>query len=86
LLSVDFLKVKVLYEGYLEMVRRELDLVKRKKGALDGLFDADKISQSTYDCLNKDLTEDMARIEADQKTLAERTTSRANELEKQSQP
>jgi len=105
MLSVDFLKVKVLYEGYLifyghlgwgcyktnswksylELVRRELDLGKRKKGALDGLFDAGKISQSTYDCLNKDLTEAMARIEADQKTLAERMTTRANELEKQVQ-
>jgi len=67
------------------MVRRELDLVKRKKGALDGLFDAGKISPSTYDSLITDLTEAVARIEADQKTLAERMTSRANELERQIQ-
>jgi len=73
------------WKSYLGTVRRELDLVKRKKGALDGLFDAGKISQSTYDRLNEDLTEAMARIEADQKTLVERMTSRVNELEKQSQ-
>jgi len=64
-------------------VRRELDLVRKKKQALDGLFGADRISESTYDYLNKDLAEAVTKIENDQKTFADRMTSRATQLEGQ---
>lgn len=66
-----------------ETVRRELDLVRKKKQALDGLLNKDRISQPTYNYLNKDLTEAITRIENDQKTFADRITSRATQLEGQ---
>ena len=66
-----------------ETVSNELELVKRKKQALDGLFNTGRISQSTYDYLNKDITESLRAIEERQKDLMEKMTTRATELEKQ---
>jgi len=66
-----------------EAVRRELDLVNRKKEALDGLFDSGRISQWTYEFLGKDLTEAVGKTETEQKVFADRMTSRAAELEEQ---
>ena len=47
------------------------------------MFNAGKISQSTFDYLNKDLAEAITEIESEQKKLADRITSRANDLERQ---
>jgi len=66
-----------------ETVSNELELVKRKKQALDGLFNTGRISQSTYDYLNKDITEALKAIEQDFKALMEKMTTRATEIEKQ---
>ena len=72
-----------LWKYSLEVVSRELELVKKKKQALDNLFNTDKISQSTYDYINKDLTDAITETETHQKTLADKITARANELENQ---
>jgi len=66
-----------------ETVSNELELVKRKKQALDSLFNTGRISQSTYDYLNKDITEALKAIEQNFKALTEKITTRATELEKQ---
>jgi len=66
-----------------ETVSNELELVRRKKQALDGLFNTGRISQSTYDYLNKDITEALRAIEQNFKALMEKMTNRATELEKQ---
>lgn len=66
-----------------EKVSRELELAKKKKQALDDLFNTGKISQSTYDDLNKSLTEGIAEIEARHKILAEKMTAKIAELEQQ---
>lgn len=72
-----------LWKYSLEVTNRELELVKKKKQALDNLFTMSKISQTTYDYLNKDLTEAITEVETHQKTLADKITARANELENQ---
>ena len=66
-----------------ELVSRELDLAKKKKKALDDLYAAGKISQSTYEYIEKDLTEVIIDLEAHLKTLIDRMKTRAEELEKQ---
>jgi len=62
---------------------RDLDLTKKKKQTLDELFASQKISQSTYDHLEKKLTEETTIIEAKLKELSDSMTARAKELEKQ---
>jgi len=66
-----------------EKVSRELELAKKKKQALDNLFNTGKISQLTYEDLNKSLTEAVAEIEARQKALAGNMTAKITELEQQ---
>ncbi len=66
-----------------EKVSRELELAKKKKQALDDLFNTGKISQSTYDDLNKSLTEGIAEIEVRHKALAEKMTAKITDLEQQ---
>lgn len=66
-----------------DVLRRELELVKKKKEALDSLFNAGRISRSTFDYLNKDLAEAITGVEGDQKKLTGKMASRANELDSQ---
>jgi len=66
-----------------EKVSRELELAKKKKQALDNLFSTGKISQSTYEDMNKSLTEAIAEIEIRHKALAEKMTVKITELESQ---
>ncbi|UCE16146.1 MAG: CdvA-like protein [Candidatus Bathyarchaeota archaeon] len=66
-----------------EKVSRELELAKKKKQALDDLFSTGKISQSTYDDLNENLTEAIVAIEVRHKTLAEKMTAKITELDQQ---
>lgn len=67
----------------IEIARRELEVTRKKKQALDELLNAGKISQPTYDDLDKGFTEAIAKLEADQKTLADKNTARSTELEDQ---
>lgn len=75
----------VLWKDAFEKINSELDLTKRKKQVLDDLLNTGRISQSTYDRLCKDLSEDLTQIELRRKTLAEKMTSKLNELEEQLQ-
>lgn len=68
-----------------ERINEELELVKKKKQALDGLFDASRISESTYECYNKELTNTIAEIEERHKTVLDKMNSKAEELEQQIQ-
>jgi len=68
-----------------EKVSRELELAKKKKQALDDLFNTGKISQPTYDDMNKGLSEAIAEIEARQKVIAEKMAAKITELEHQIQ-
>jgi hypothetical protein len=73
----------IIWKDSFERVNAELDRTKRKKQALDGLYNGGRISQFAYECLNKDLTEEIEETEARRKALAEKMTSKINELEEQ---
>jgi hypothetical protein len=66
-----------------EKINNELNLAKRKQNALEELHANGKISQLTYENLNRALTAEIEQIEARRKALAEKMTSKLNELEKQ---
>jgi len=65
------------------LVTRELDLAKKKKQALDNLLASDRISRSTYDYLEAELTEAMTDLESHIKTLTDKMNARAQDLESQ---
>ena len=60
-----------------------MELARKKKQALDDLFDSGKISASTYESLDKELTGIIFEIEARQKDLATKMTSKIADLENQ---
>jgi polyhydroxyalkanoate synthesis regulator phasin len=68
-----------------EIVSQELDLTKRKKQALDDLLASARISQPTYEHLEKGLTDTIGNLEAQQRSLADKMTGWADELEEQIQ-
>jgi len=67
----------------LEEINGELELAKKKKQALEKLFNEGKVSQLTYDSFSNDISKAIAEIEAKQKTLVEKMTSKVEELEQQ---
>ncbi len=71
------------WEYSFEKISKDLELAKKKKQALDDLFNTGKISQFTYDSFNKGLTDTIAEIETHRKALAEKMTSKITELEQQ---
>jgi len=75
----------VAWKDAFEKISIELDLTKKKKQALDDLLSTGRISQSTHDCLCKDVNEDINQIELRRKSLAEKIASKLTELEKQLQ-
>jgi len=75
----------VVWKDAFEKIQFELDSTRRKKQALDNLLNTGRISQGTYACLCKDLDEDSKEIELRRKSLAEKMTSKLNELEEQLQ-
>jgi hypothetical protein len=66
-----------------EKINNELDLTRKKQNALEELHSNDRISHLTYENLNKALTTEIEQIEARRKELAEKMTSKLNDLEKQ---
>jgi hypothetical protein len=66
-----------------EIVNRELDLTKKKREALDDLFESKRISETTHQYLEKELTAAIIDLEAHQKTLLDKMDSRNLELENQ---
>ena len=72
-----------LWKYSFELVTKELDLTKKKKQALDDLYGSDRISGSTYDYLAKELTDASADLEGHLRTLMDKMTARAKELEEQ---
>jgi hypothetical protein len=67
----------------LDKISKDLELAKKKKEALDYLFNSGKISVSTYESLGKGLSEAILEIEAQKKSLTEEMTSKIFDLEKQ---
>ncbi len=73
----------VTWRDSFEKINVEMDMTTRKKQALENLHNAGKISQFAYECLNKELADEIEQVEARRKALAEKMTSKLNELEEQ---
>lgn len=61
----------------------ELEVANKKKETLNGLRETGRISQFSYECLNKGLTEEIEQAEAERKLLTEKMSRKINELEEQ---
>jgi hypothetical protein len=73
----------VTWRDSFERINSELDVNTRKKLALENLNNAGRISQFAYECLNKELSDEIEQIEIKRKALGEKMTSKLNELEEQ---
>jgi len=73
----------VTWKESFERINSELGTSNRKRQALESLHSAGRISQFTYECLNKELTDEIEQIEVRRKALAEKMTGKLNELEEQ---
>jgi polyhydroxyalkanoate synthesis regulator phasin len=67
----------------LEKIDGELELAKKKKQALDKLFEEGKVSQLTHDSFSNEVAEAIAEIEAKQNSLVEKMKTKISELEQQ---
>jgi len=68
-----------------EKINNELELVRKKKEALENLLNSGRISQSTYEYYSKELEEAEKEIENRRKALIEKVNLRMENLEKQLQ-
>lgn len=73
----------VTWRDSFERINSEFDVNTKKKLALENLNNAGRISQFAYECLNKELTDEIEQIQIKRKALAEKMTSKLNELEEQ---
>jgi len=72
-----------LWETSYNMVSKELELTRKKKQALDNLLAEARISPATHEYLEKELSEAISDLETYQKSLADKMSARADNLEKQ---
>jgi len=72
-----------LWKYTLELASKELDLLKKKKQALDDLFSSQRISQATYEHLSREVDEALADVEKYLETVISKMKSRMEDLEKQ---
>ena len=72
-----------LWKNSYEMANKELELVKKKKRALDELQATGKISQSTYETLERELTDAFSGLESYHKSLIGKIKARTSDLERQ---
>ena len=64
-------------------LNEENEIAKKKKQALDGLYEKGKISQSTHDSFNADIAAAIAEIEKQQQDLIHKMTAKTAELHSQ---
>jgi len=74
-----------LWKDSFEKISSDLELVKKKKQALDDLLTSGKISEYTHKRLNEGLDEEVAEIENRKKVFAEKMNTTLSELEHQIQ-
>src|SRR3989304_5066012 len=64
-------------------LNEEYEIAKKKKQALDNLFEKGKISQSTHDSFNNEIATAITEIEKQQQTLLEKMQQKTCELKAQ---
>ena len=62
-------------------LNEEYEIEKKKKQALDSLFEKGRISQSTHESFSSEIAQGMAEIEKQQRDLLEKMKTKMNELE-----
>lgn len=67
----------------LDKINGELELARKKKQALDKLFNEGKVSQPTYESFSNEVAGAIAEIEEKQDTLVEKMKAKTSELEQQ---
>jgi len=72
-----------LWKYTLELASKELDLLKKKKQALEDLFSSQRISQATYEHLSKEVNEALSDVEKYLETVISKMKDRMQDLEKQ---
>ena len=73
----------ITWKSSFNRLNEEYGIAKKKKQALDGLFEKGKISQSTHDSFNSEIVAAIAEIEKQQQELARRMQSKTDELQNQ---
>ena len=73
----------ITWKSSFNRLNEEYGIAKKKKQALDGLFEKGKISQSTHDSFNCEIVAAIAEIEKQQQELARRMQSKTDELQNQ---
>jgi hypothetical protein len=71
------------WKHFFEKIGKDLESARKKKQTLDNLFNTGRISQSTYDSLNTELSKAVVEVEARQRELAGQMSSKIAELEEQ---
>ncbi len=66
-----------------EKIRKDLELARKKKDALDALYNSGRISASTFDSLDSELSGIISDIEVANKKLASSLSGKVEELENQ---
>ena len=73
----------VSWKNTFEILVRERDLVNKKKQALDSLLSSGRISKSTYDYINEEISGTLKDIEDLTSKVQEKMKARLSDLEKQ---
>ena len=73
----------ITWKSSFNRLNEELGIAKKKKQALDNLFEKGKISQSTHDSFNAEILAAIAEIEKQQQELAQRMKQKTQELQNQ---
>lgn len=66
-----------------ELASKDLELLRRKKQALENLFSSNRISQQTYEYLGKEIGKALMDVERYMETIVSEMKGRLGELEKQ---
>ncbi|MCX8170996.1 MAG: CdvA-like protein [Candidatus Bathyarchaeota archaeon] len=72
-----------LWKYAFELASKDLDLLRRKKQALDDLLSSNRISQQTYECLDKEISDALSDVKRYLENLSCKMRNRAESLEKQ---
>ncbi|MEM1586299.1 MAG: CdvA-like protein [Candidatus Bathyarchaeia archaeon] len=73
----------VLWKYLFGLASKDLETLKKKKQALEDLLSSNKISQQTYEYLNKDVSEALISIEKYLESLISKMKGRIDDLERQ---
>lgn len=72
-----------LWKYAFELASKDLELLKKKKQALDDLLSSNRISRQTYECLDKEIGDALSDVKRYLESLSCKMKNRAESLERQ---